>query len=319
MEELKQAYERLGLPETAAREEVEKRYDLLLRRSRQKKLSGDPQEAAEGEAEFEAVNRAYRRIVDEEDRKALESLNQKQYGKYKKYAGQAQRVDHFFSYYKWHLLGGIAAIVAIIYGINAYMDHRAEQARLAALPPVDLEATFIGQFYLTNENQDTTGLKETLVKQMPGWKRVEASVLSFDMTAQDPTAAAMLQKAMVLLATEHPDVYVMDPASYEWVANSGTLISLDGEVEGRFKDLLPEGAAKRHAPPKDGAMPDENGEVPRGPERVYGIDLSASPLAKELPLAMNEMIVGIRGDAKHKENALAWIERYLRAAQPNAE
>jgi len=300
-----QAYEKLGLNGDATRDEVEKRYELLLRRERQKQQRGET-------SDLEEITRAYKLIVEWEHREAVGEIAKQQYGKYKRYAGQAERVDHFFSYYKWHLLGVIAAVALLIYGIFAYAEHREEQARLAALPPADLEASFLGRFYLPSEDGATERLEEAIIAQMPGWQRVEADVLSFNMAEQGMTDAAMLQKVVVMLATESPDVYVMDEDTFEWIARNGVLRPLDAEAAGRWKDLLPEGAAMKAAEAEtDPSAPDG---VKLGEEHVYGVDLTGTALAEALPVGKERLIVGIRLDAENADKAIAMIERAFEGA-----
>ncbi|WP_309122774.1 hypothetical protein [Paenibacillus sp.] len=306
--EKQQAYEKLGLTAGATRDEVEKRYEILMRREKQKEIRGET-------SDFEQINRAYKLILEWEHREAVGAIQEKQYGKYKKYASQAERVDHFFSYYKWHLIGGIAAIALVIYGIFAYVEHREEQARLAALPPAELEASFLGLFQLPTADDSEEALEAAIVEQMPGWQRVEADVLTFNMAEQGMTDAAMLQKVVVMLATESPDIYVMDGASFEWIARNGVLLPLDAEVEGRLKDILPEGAAKKAAEAE--TDPNNPSGVLLGEEHVYGIDLGGTAFAESLPLAMQDMIVGIRLDSENADNALAMIERALQSAKGN--
>jgi hypothetical protein len=298
--EKRAAYEKLGLSDGATREEVEKRYELLLRREKQKELRGEP-------SDFEPINKAYKLIVEWEHREAVGAIAEQQYGKFKKYAGQAERVDHFFSYYKWHLLGGLAAIALVVYGIFAYIEHREEQARLAALPPAELEASFLGRFYLPSEDGAEEALEAAIVGQMPGWQRVEADVLGFNMAEQGMTDAAMLQKVVVMLATESPDIYVMDSDSFQWIARNGVLLPLDEEAEGRLKAVLPEGAAMVAAEAE--TDPKDPSGVILGEEHVYGIDLSGTEFADRLPLAKEQLIVGIRLDSERVDNAIAMIER----------
>lgn len=305
-EEVRLAYEKLGLPEGAPREDVEKRYDILLRRSKHRANRGDDGEAMD----FGEINRAYKTIVAYEDRKVVSSITEQQYGKYKKYAKQAEKVDHFFSYYKWHVVGVLAAIGLLIYGITSYIDHREEQARLAALPPIDLEASFLGLFYLPEGQRDTEELEAAVLGQFPEWQRFEATVQTFNMARPDQMDMAMQQKIVVQLATEKPDVYIMDADTFEWIARNRVLLELDAEAEGRLKPLLTEGAARRALVQRDSF--DESTLE----EHVYGIDIGASPLAEALPLGMREMIVGVRADTENWENAMLMIERYLEALQP---
>lgn len=314
--ERKRAYETLGLQEDASKEEVEKRYDLLLRQDRARKIRNDKEDGIQDHPDFGEINRAYRLILQYEVQKTVTSINQEKYGKYKKYAGQAEKLDHFFSYYRWHLIGTIAVVAMIIYSIMTYVDYREEQARLAALPPLDLKATFIGQFYAqSGSSNGIETVEQAIAGQMPNWKRVEADLLTLNMSPGSQTDIAMQQKAIVQLASERPDVYIMDADTFKWIAQNGVLINLDAEAEGRFADLLPEGAAVKAPIRSDELSLDEDEPPADLPEHVYGIDISSSPLAEQLPLAMKEMIVGIRADTERPDKALQLIEHYLLAAQ----
>ena len=309
---VKRAYEILGLPENASREEVEKRYDLLLRQERQRQRRREEGDAAGG---FDEINRAYRTIIEHEERKLSEAIAESQYGKYKRYSGLMQKLDHFFTYYKWHVIAGIAVVALIIYSVNLYQERQAEQRRLASLPPADLEAAFIGKFYLASD-ADTEALEQALAQQIPGWQRTIARVYPLNMSGNDPMDIAMQQRVVIEFATESPDVYIMDAETFEWIARNQVLSDLDAEVAGRLKELLPEGAAKRAFIPDRDAVIDNPGkpieELP-GEEHYYGIDISASPLLQDLPMRLSEMIVGIRPDTDKWEKAIAFITRHLEA------
>ncbi|HUC92105.1 MAG TPA: DnaJ domain-containing protein [Paenibacillus sp.] len=303
-DEIKRAYETLGLPENASKADVEKRYEMLLRQARARQMRKETEEADD---DFSSINRAYRLITEREDRKIVSALQQEQYGKYKRFAGPAERLDHFIRYYKWHVIGAIAAVLLVLYGISAYMDQRAEQARLAALPPADLTGTFIGRFYLPEGTGDTAKIEEAVLGQMPEWRRVEFDLLSLNLEAQSQIDIAMQQKVIVQLATEKPDVYVLDRATFDWFVRNGVLLNLDAAAEGRLKGLLTEQTAVK------GAANDDTGE------KVYGIDVSGSAYAEALPLIKESMVVGIRADSKQADNALLLIERYLRQTAGNKD
>ena len=299
--DLKTAYERLGLPENATREMVEKRYDMLLRQERRRRReSGDESE----NPEFTEMTRAYRFILEQEEKQAVSELTEQQYGKYRRFAGLAEKIDHFISYYKWHTLGAILLVALIIYGINTYIEHKEEQARLAALPPMDVYGMMLGQFYVEDMDPETEGIEAAMLGHFPDWKRVELELVSFSLEPQSEFDIAMLQKATVMLATEKPDIYILDADTYPWLARTGILLDLDDLAAGRFASLLPEGAA-----------PKASGGEEAG-EHVYGIDLTDSPLVGELPVyKSNRFIVGIRRDSERVDNALHLIETYLKSMQ----
>ena len=300
--ELKEAYEKLGLPEGASRQEVERRYEMLLRKQKGKRGISD---------EFSEVTQAYKLILEHEERQIVDTITKEKYGKYKRFAKQAEKLDHFFSYYRWYLIGGIIGIAFLIYAVNAYIDHREEQARLAALPPADLEMSFMGVFYLQDENDSTEPLEAAILETMPGWQRVEADYLTLRWNTQDMVDIAAQQKAFVLLATEKPDVYVTDTDTFHWLARSGAFLPLD-EYVAAWGDAVPDGAARRAAIAEN--VPGEL-EPKMGEERVYGIDISGSPLTEGWPLYYNELIVGIRADSDRVDEALELIHRYLAAIE----
>ncbi|WP_139992475.1 J domain-containing protein [Paenibacillus paridis] len=296
MEELKQAYQTMGLPELAAKEEVEKRYTTLMRQARSR-TQQQKEGTADAEDSFAKITQAYRLILEYEDRKLTDAFNEQEYGKYKKMAGQAQKMDHFWRYYKFHTLGAIAAVALIIYGVISFMNYREEQERLANLPPIDLNVSFMGNYMLKDDAPKEEPLENALLTAFPEWQRF-VTTLTF-VPADQQSQYAYMQKAVLILATEHPDVYVMDKNIFEWVGAQGVLINLDDDVNGDLKPLLKSGLAKTLKTDEDTA------------EHVYGIDLTNSALADQLPLYKESMIVGIRPDSKNPEKAKAFIKKYL--------
>lgn len=286
----------MGLPEFAAKEEVEKRYTTLMRQARSRTKQQN-QEAGDAENSFSKVTQAYRVILEYEDRKLTDAFNVQEYGKYKKMAGQAQKMDHFWRYYKFHTIGAIAAVALIIYGIISFMDYRAEQERLANLPPVDLTVSFMGNFMLTEDAPKEEPIENALLTAFPDWKRF-VSTVTF-VPADQQTQYAYLQKAVLVLATEHPDVYIMDRNIFDWIGGQGVLMNLDDLAEGELKPLLKEGIPMKMKTSEDTE------------EHVYGLDISDSALVDDVPLYQESMIIGIRVDTKNPDKAKAFIKKYL--------
>ncbi|RCW45556.1 J domain-containing protein [Paenibacillus prosopidis] len=295
MDELKQAYETMGLPEFATKEEVEKRYTTLMRQARSRSQQKQGTEGTDDS--FAKITQAYRFILEYEDRKLTDAFNEQEYGKYKKMAGQAQKMDHFWRYYKFHTIGAIAAVALIIYGIISFIDYREEQERLANLPPVDLNVSFMGNYMLREDAPKEEPLEKALLAAFPEWKRF-VTMVTF-VPADEQNQYAYMQKAVLILATEHPDVYIMDRNIFKWVGAQGMLINLDNDVSGELKPLLKDGLAMK-------LKTDEDTE-----EHVYGIDLSDTAIVDELPLYKESMIIGIRADSKNQDKAKAFIKKYL--------
>jgi len=298
MEDLKQAYETLGLPEGAGKEEVEKRYFILIRRARSSQQREDADQTDAVPVDIEAVNRAYRLILDREEQKIQEAYNEKTYGKYRKMAGSAQKVDHFFSYYKFHLLGAIALIALIIYGIYAYVDHKHKQEELAKLPPANLEITFFGD-YLSSDafNPDLKPVEDKLLKQFPDWKRVIAHLTYVPSEIKSEQDSAFIQKSILDLISNKSDVYVLDKANFAKLAGDGALLELGTGAAASLQKFAEDKGVK--------SATEDNPA-----QKVYGIHITGSPLLKELPLHGKQYIAGIRADSKRAASAVQFITRY---------
>lgn len=303
MDQMKEAYEKLGLPETATREELEDRYTLLMRQARSEQRRS-PEKAEEIEKRFAEVTQAYNYILDEEKRRSLEEISRKKYGKFKGLAGTAEKTEHFFRYYRYHLLGALALIGVIVYIIISIFNHRAEQERLAKLPPVDLSVMFLGAFMTPDGGQDMKPLEDAILAQFPEWKRVSINVTYVPpLDSNNPNDAALLQKALLVLTTERPDLYIMDETAFNWMGNQGIVRSLEPELEGELKSLVSPDMLRKTKVEGDTV------------EKTYAVDIMKSPLSEELPIAKKEMMAGIRGESQNEANALAFIKRYLEEAK----
>lgn len=291
MDDLKQAYKTLGVQDNAPREEVEKRYSTLVRREKARSKSGD----AAGDLEFQKVTEAYRLILDRENEQFTKAFNEKEYGKYKNMAGKAQKLDHFWRYYKIHTLAAVALIGVMIYGIMSYIDHKEHQRYLASLPPIDLDVTFMGTF-AEETNQDHQVVIDALMKPFPEWQRLEYNTIY--VPQDDMGRYSYLQKAMVTVVSEIPDLYLLDKYMFEWLGKQGGLLKLEDR---------PELAPYMNGPQ---ALKLTTEEDPQ--EVVYGLDLGNSQLFKDLPMMKIELVAAVRANAERPDNAVKFIEHYAK-------
>ncbi|MBP3961969.1 J domain-containing protein [Paenibacillus lignilyticus] len=305
MNDLKQAYELLGLPEGAAKEDVEKRYFILIRRDRVTKQREASEHTDEQGISLEEINRAYKLILEMEDQKTTEQFNQANYGKYKAMGPFVQKTEHFINYYKFHVLGVIAVILIIIFGTRAYIDHRHEMAELAKLPPVDVSVSFFGEYFSedgTYPMSDLKPLENRFLSQFPDWKRVTVFFTYVPSQMNSQQDSAMIQKSMIDLMMNKADVYIMDRDNFIKLAQDGSLLPLDGENQSKLgSGYKPELALKTVTE-----------DVPE--QHVYGVDISGSPLMEGLPVIGKEYIAGIRINGEKRDNAFKFIANYLQPA-----
>jgi len=300
MEDIKKAYDELGLEPFASKDLVEQRYDQALRkhRARSKQAAQGQAPPSDDEFDFDKITKAYRAILDYETKKYTEAFEQEEYGKYKKMAGQAKKLDHFWRYYKIHTFVAIGLVIAIIYGAIAFKNNLEEKRYLASLPPVDVAVSFIGNYFDMSEDKAYESTNEKFLKDFPEFQRVVTDMIY---VPEDPSMQyAYMQKAMVMLMTETPDLYIADEAMKDWTLPQGMYVELDN-VESLSHLIDSKYAVK-------GAILENTDQY--GPEHVYMIDLTESALAKDLPIAHSKMLVGIRADAPNAEKALQFIEHY---------
>lgn len=299
MEDIKMAYERLGLEPFAEKDLVEKKYSSLLRKDRSRSKLSVEEQSKDPDFDFHKITEAYRAILDYETKKYTDAFEEKEYGKYKKMAGQAKKFDHFWRYYKIHTYVAIGLIVLLIYGIIAFMDRQEEKRYLASLPPVDIHMSFLGNFFNTSEDNSFETTNAKFLTDFPDFQRVVSDLIY--VPEEQAMQPAYLQKAVLMLMTESPDIYIVDDPMFQYIARQGLLTSLD-EVA-TLSDVLKSKYAVT------GGLIDKEGNIIE--EHVYAIDLTESAFGKDLAIASPKLIVGIRTDAANPEKALKLIETYV--------
>ncbi|MNJ46101.1 hypothetical protein D3C77_412240 [compost metagenome] len=294
MDNLKQAYEVLGLSENASRQEVEKAFEMLLRRSKSKNNSSPDL--------FEQQVKAYKFIVNHEDQSIIDHASAQRYSKWGKFADKAEKTDDFFRINKTKIFLSIIGVVVIIAGLFAFMNHREEQKRLAALPPIDLSILYVGNFMVDEQNGGIESLEKALLSQFPDFKRLQLDITYLPPTNEAGVSGADMayqQKAMAILATERPDIYVMDDATFEWIGKSGIFKNLDEETQDNWKSWVSEATALK--------VINEDEQK----EHVYGIDVSENALFNQLPLYKEKAILTIRDDSENMDKALKFVEHFI--------
>ncbi|WP_135553840.1 J domain-containing protein [Paenibacillus cymbidii] len=291
MDDNKQAYRVLGIPEDATKEQVENRYFILVKQHKRAVQEGGDTAAAE--AAFDEVNKAYRLLMGLEKQKANASFNEKAYSS----SARREKIDHFFHYYKYHVLGAIVLVVAIVYIVIGIVDKQQERAALAKLPPLNLEMTLMGDY----QSDETAKLENNLLQTFPDWQRVKVSTIYFPEQAKNEFDVAMQQKSMISLMEIKPDLYLVDKANFSKLLNQGAYFPMD-ELESVVK-ALPEDKIYK------GKGPDDTSE------HIYGIDVTGSSLFDGVRIAgSKEKIAVLRFDTKRKENAYRMIEWFVQHA-----
>ncbi len=209
-EQLKKAYELLGLPEDATREQVENRYFILLKRARSGKTRSESGEENEESLDLSEINQAYNRIIGIESEKS--GTMEKQ-----------SKVGHFFYYYKTHVIIGLLIVLIGGYMIKEGVDKRREAANT---PPANLAVSVFGNFYFA----DMELLEQNMLKLVPEWQRIKTTLVYNPREIQSQQDMALQQKSVLMLITEKDDLYVTDELSFQSLAVQGLFVKLDDFV-----------------------------------------------------------------------------------------
>ncbi|NQX49173.1 hypothetical protein HQN87_28010 [Paenibacillus tritici] len=288
---LKQAYVRLDLPETVTREELNKRFDLLLKRRRA--LSTDEEIAA-----YEADFRAYKLILDTWDEQEIQQAEDERLAKYGRFSGTASKWETFMRLYKTHVILGIIGVLVLIFGGKALYDNYQHRQYLASLPPVDATIMFIGNFGAKDTSGKTDELEKAIVAAYPEWKRVEANIVYLPRTGEGSDTLDMnhMQKAVVELAANRPDILILDEATVDWIGG-----------QTGFQNLEPITADGKLAADDTRMKWGVNEET--GKNELFGVDILKSPFISAMPIDYNakSIIISVLGES-NKDKLMAFVK-----------
>lgn len=260
----KEAYEILGVGSSASKNDIERRYSIILKKYRM--TSPESQESSEA-IDIDKVTGAYNLLMGyeepqtEEDIKAPNPI-------LKKIGIDEKKASNFFHYYKIHILIGIITLVffaVIIRGCVTKVDP-------------DFNVAFLGQIVFN----ETTILKETIQTDIPEIKEpgFDGAFISTEDSAGGQQEYSMQMKAMILLAAADVDLFVLDKASFDAYAEQGAFISLD-EIAPRLEVDHEKSKAYTIKANEDTA------------DHIYGIDISNSEVLNKSGIQGKEMIAAI--------------------------
>jgi len=294
--DINEAYERLGLGETTPQEELDHRFDLLLKREKTARTSGSGDVLSEIEQDIDA----YRVILDYRAKRIVELAEEERLGKFGKLSGTVGRSEDFLRINRTKIIVVIAAL-AVLIGIGSYVGHIIEQRRYeASLPPVDLNIMFLGTFQANDQDQESELVQQAILKAFPDWKRVKVRILYLPPPGKDTSGmgAANLQKAMAELSVEYPDVLVLDKDSLDWMSGQDSMA-----------DLRDPAFAKIYAAAmkKNAIVNAVNKQT--GIEHAYGFDFTRTEFAKSMPMQHGDMIAAAKPGGNNNKKIMEFLEK----------
>lgn len=272
----KEARKILGVTKETSRNDIERKYSILLKKHRAASLPPDKSEedaAEEGTPEsnasqaasattrkepaaeeysFDQITEAYNVLMGYEV--AVKEEPPSKVAPLLKKAGiDEKKARNFFYYYKFYILGALALVVALFFGIRSFVN-RVEP---------DFNIAFLGTFsYLDSVDKLSKDIKQNIPEikepgidgamlttadmpdeqqssgnQPSGTQQQGTGTQPTDTGTQQTTGGqnqtdpqqqyAMEMKAMVLIAAGDVDVFIVDRDRYEKYAKQGVFLSLD--------------------------------------------------------------------------------------------
>jgi hypothetical protein len=280
--DLKKAYETMELPENCSIEEVEKRFDILVRRMRGKKSEDNTDHS-------EIIIEAYKTIKEFERQGKVDRYNENRFGTNIRKKERSEKIEQFWILHRWKVIASIVAIAVIAIVSNIVINN----IKLANLPKPALEVMMYGEYYGAND-QD---LEKALLEKFADWKRVKAIVNYLPGESSGATDPAYVQKSLVVLATEHPDVYILDKATFKTMLAHDALTNLDS-----LKSAL--SAQHSAAQLITGTQANDT------ESHLYGVDISDDPIWKTIGLPQKNKIAVFSTNLKNPENAKRFIMNF---------
>lgn len=270
MNDLKKAYEIMGLEEEANKDEISKKYSVMLKKFTIAKKEGNNKVNG---VTFEEVTQAYNYLMGYSDFKPdletqkLEKL--KENSIYKKLNIDPEKVSNFFHYHKLHIIIGIIGVI-MLYSIISSMVTNKE---------ADINIGVVGDIYVTEQQL----LQEMITERFPDMEEIVIMSMNVGKDAKSEMDFAVQQKIMVEMAVGELDLCLMDKWNYVRFAKIGAFHKLDSLAEELEIDMEENKDYIVKADGKDG--------ITKG---LFGVNVSNSEILKEAEVEGDEIIATVR-------------------------
>lgn len=276
--EFDKAFEILGVRKNASKDEIERKYTILLKKRRNAEAEGDSSAAAE--IDIVQVTSAYNLLMGYEEPK-VEEAPSKANPILKRAGIDEKKARNFWYYYKFHILGGIALLLILAFSLKSCIT--------AERP--DFNLAFIGNIYF----MENDALKLNIKKAVPDIKTpgIDGAMMSEDSDGQQQYAMQM--KAVVLFGAADVDLFILDKETFEKYGMEGAFQSID-----IFADKLGVDKSKK----TDFVIKPKDTEK----ESLYGIDISKSKFLKASNIAGKSLVAAIPVKSKRVDTAIKLVK-----------
>lgn len=275
----------LGISDNAGRNEIERRYSILLKKYRM--VSGQDEDGGadpeQQEEEFKRVTQAYNLLMGYEE--PVEEIPQTPNPILKKIGVDEKKARNFFYYYKIHMLIGVLVIIVVVLTVRSFVT-RVEP---------DFNTVFIGaiDYYETTEK-----LAAEIRTAVPDIKEPGFDGAFITGSGDGQQDYAMTMKAIAIFSSGSADLLIVDKVNFEKFAAQGGFLNLDDIAPSLGVDLAENSELRLKA--------EDDSE-----EHLYGVDVGDSPALVEAGVHGTEMIATIPANTKKQDTAVKLMEYLL--------
>jgi len=290
----------LGIIKSSSKEDIERKYDVIMKKYRILKTNGTLDVKAE--EDYVKSTEAYRIVmgyeVDTPKVYRKETYTDKAFVKV---GIDRKKADNFFYYYKVHILISIVAIVVIALTVRSFVTR---------VDP-DITIGFLGQV----NQQAYDPLKAKIEQKLPEIKNVAFDSAMLSNNSNDPQAYAYMSKAMVLLSASDVDLFLVSKFAYDNYAGSGPFMELEDVAKELNVDVSKSEYLKLRVVDEWEEPTNENEQrkvkTYRDAEpKLYGIDVTNSDFFKGIDVIGPEKILVVRVEPKNRDLILKLIKLF---------
>lgn len=299
---MQEARKILGITKNSLKDDIEKKYDVIMKKYRILKLNGTLDEKAE--ADFVKNTEAYRIVMGYEiDVPKVERKETYTDKAFEKAGIDRKKADNFFHYYKYHMLISIVAIIVVVLTVRSFVIRVEPDITIGVMGEVNQQAF------------DTLGTK--IKANVPEIKEVAFDSATLTDNYNDPQAYAYMSKAMILLSVSDTDLFIVNKYAYDRYANTGPFMKLEDVVKELNIDVTASEYLKLRVVDEweDTTNADEERKIKSyldAEPQLYGIDVTNSEFFKDINIVGPEKILVVKVNPENRELILKLIKIFAK-------
>ncbi len=287
-----QASKVMGVNEDATKDEIIKKYNMLIKKHKN--------ESNDSAVSFNEITEAYNLLMGydffDPEAEAIRKYKQENPNKIlKKLKIDQNKFENFIYYHKWHIIASVLALAIIISIIVSTVTQI----------PSDLDVDVIGEIYNTADNEENL-LNENIMQKLPHIKKSQTQIISIYPNMDAEMDYAVQTQITVQFAAGDIDLFILDELVFNRVASNGAFIPLEDLISSLGVNASEIGIRSAII------EYDELGNIESmQEEKIYGLDITGSKLLSDSGLVGDRMIAAIRVNAKHYDNAVELLKLLL--------